>query len=574
MLAGRLNFLGQWFFGMIEEIKSIVTESLERVKENLGEEFQAPTIEITVPKNRDFGDYSTNVAMVLSNPLKRPPREIAELIVAGIPQGEPRLFKRVEVKGPGFVNFFINEQELSSRLIEIESLGDEFGLSQAGAGERVLVEYVSANPTGHLHMGHARNAAVGDTIANLLQSQGFSVAREFYINDSGRQIEMLGRSVLARYKQSFGLDAEIPLDGYFGEYIKELAEEVKSEEGGRLLDADQDLALKLCRDYAKRRLLEVIKTTLGSFGVRFDEWYSEEERITSSNAASGGASLVDVVKEKLAQKGATYEKDGALWFKASEFGGSQDWVLVKSDGSNTYFLNDIAYHYDKIARGFVRLINVWGADHHGHVARLKAALRALGYDDSILEVVLIQFVRLMREGHEVKMSKRAGSFVTMDEVLEEVGSDVARFFLLMRGQDSHLDFDLDLAKKESSENPVFYVQYANARIRSIFEKARNNGYSPSKGSLHLLTTPIEVEIIKKLLAYPGVLEESARLLAPHKVLFYLQDIASAFHVYYNKVRIIGEEPEITSARLFFVRCIQNVVRNGLGVLGVSVPERM
>jgi arginyl-tRNA synthetase len=562
---------------MIEEIRASVLESLEAIKEELALEVPSVPIEITVPKKPEFGDYSTNVALLISGSLKMSPKEVASLIVARLPIARRGLFNRIEVKGAGFINFYVNEEVIASRLADIEREGEGYGKSNIGGGVKVLVEYVSANPTGFLHMGHARNAAVGDAIANILEASGYDVKREFYINDSGRQIEMLGVSVLARYKESFGIAAEIPEDGYFGDYIGDIAQEIKSKVGSKFVEpqADEEEALSFCKDFAVDYLLRHIRETLESFGVVFDNWYSETENILSPRKEEGlDVSLVEFVKEMLISAGATYEADNALWFRAREYGDSQDWVIVKSDGSNTYFLNDIAYHYDKIRRGFGRLINVWGADHHGHVARLRAALRALNFDPSLLEVVLIQFVRLIREGEEVKMSKRAGRYVTMDDVIREVGADVTRFFLLMRSSDSHLDFDLDLAKRESSENPVFYIQYANARIASVFEKASGQGLSPSSENLGKLSLPIEIALIKKLLAFPDVVRESAQLLAPHKLVFYLQDIASDFHVYYNKVRIIGNDRELSEARLFLAGCIKKVIGNGLRLLGVSVPERM
>lgn len=562
---------------MIAEIRASIIESLEALREELALEIPEVPVEISVPKKPEFGDYSTNIALLISGSLKMNPKEVASLIVDRLPTARRMLFSRIEVKGAGFINFYVNSEVIASRLVEIEREGEGYGRSNIGGGTKVLVEYVSANPTGFLHMGHARNAAIGDAIANILEASGYDVKREFYINDSGRQIEMLGVSVLARYKQSFGIEAEIPEDGYFGDYIYDIALEIRSKVGSRFVEpqADAQEALRFCRDFAVDYLLRHIRETLEGFGVIFDSWYSETQNILSPREAEGfNVSLVEFVRERLVRAGATYEADNALWFRAREYGDSQDWVIVKSDGSNTYFLNDIAYHYDKVRRGFGRLINVWGADHHGHVARLGAALRALDLDPSLLEVVLIQFVRLIREGEEVKMSKRAGRYVTMNDVIREVGADVTRFFLLMRSSDAHLDFDLDLAKRESSENPVFYIQYANARIASVFDKASGQGLSPSSKNLGRLSLPIELEMIKKLLAFPDVVKESAQLLAPHKLVFYLQDIASDFHVYYNKVRIIGSDQELSEARLFLAGCVKRVIGNGLRLLGVSVPERM
>ncbi|MGE5445834.1 MAG: arginine--tRNA ligase [Ignavibacteriales bacterium] len=559
---------------MKEDIQKAVSESIEAI-ESRGFVFSPVEVSITVPKKREFGDFSTNIALVLGGEIKKSPREVAKLIIENIPKERKSLFKKIEIAGPGFINFFIEEEAIATKLMEIERLGENFGNSDIGNRERVLVEFVSANPTGYLHLGHARNAAVGDAISEVLKATGFDVRREFYINDAGRQMELLGLSVYRKYEELFGIKKEMPEDGYYGEYIKEIAGEIKDKREDELLgEAREEEALSYCREYAKSRLLDEIKKDLDDLGVTFDNWYSEWEELYRPLPELEGKNRIDCIKNELGMRHALEEKDGALWFRASRFGDSQDWVLVKRDGSFTYFFSDITYHYDKIRRGFKRLINVWGADHHGHIARLKAALRALGFDDSRLEVILIQFVRLIREGREVSMSKRAGSYVTMREVMEEVGRDVMRFFLLMRSSDAHLDFDLDLAKRESNENPVYYIQYAHARIGSIFEKARERGVFPSKECLNLLNLPEEVKIIKKLLLFPEVVRESALSLSPHRVAFYLQDIASDFHIYYNKNRILGDDQNLSRARLYFIDCIRTVIRNGLRLLGVSAPQRM
>ncbi|HSE83983.1 MAG TPA: arginine--tRNA ligase [Thermodesulfobacteriota bacterium] len=561
---------------MREDIQKVVGESLEAIKKSYGLTSIPAEIEIDIPKKGEFGDFSTNVALILANKLKRKPREVAELIVSNISQEGGSLFKKIEIAGPGFINFFLKEEEVANRLVEIQKQGSGFGSSDLGKGEKVLVEFVSANPTGYLHIGHARNAAVGDAIANILTAVGYDVTKEFYINDAGRQMDLLGISVYRRYEELFGIEKGIPEDGYRGEYVKEIALEIKEKKGGELIadGFDEQRAVDYCREYAKDILLEDIRNDLREFGVTFNEWYSEREKLYRPTQELGGDNRINIIKDKLGERGALEENEGALWFRATKFGDTQDWVLVKRDGSPTYFLSDIAYHYDKIERGFKRLINIWGADHHGHVERLRAALRALELPDSCLQVVLIQFVRLMREGVEVSMSKRAGSFVSMREVMEEVGSDVMRFFLLMRSSDAHLDFDLDLAKKESSENPVYYIQYAYARIGSVFQKAKERELLPSEEFLNLLSLPEEVQIIKKLLLFPEVVRDSAVSLAPHKIVFYLQDIASDFHVYYNKNRIVGEDAGLSQARLYFVNCVRRVIGNGLKLLGISAPERM
>jgi arginyl-tRNA synthetase len=561
---------------MKDEVQRIIAESVDILRIRKGLVAASHEIEITIPKRKEFGDFSTNIAIILASELGRNPHEVAELILDNISPYGKNLFKKIEIAGPGFINFFINEKAITSRLAEIERLGENYGRSNLGIGEKALIEFVSANPTGYLHMGHARNAAVGDAISNILDAAGFDVTREFYINDTGRQMELLGVSVYRRYEELLGIKKELPEDGYFGEYIIDIANEIRDKRGRELLSngISEQEAIDYCREYAKDRLLGEIKKDLNDFGVTFDRWYSEQDELHKPKPELKGRNRMGAIRNELMLKSTLEEKDGALWFKASKFGDPQDWVLIRKDGSPTYFFSDIAYHYDKIQRGFKRLIDVWGADHHGHFSRLLAALRALRLDDFSLEVVLIQFVRLIKEGQEISMSKRAGSYLTMREVMQEVGRDVMRFFLLMRSSESHLDFDLDLAKKESSENPVYYIQYAYARIGSVFEKAKERELSPSKEFLDLLSLPEEIDIIKKLLTFPELLRDSTLSLSPHKLAFYLRDIASDFHVYYNNNRIIGDDPELTQARLYFVDCVRTVIRNGLKLLGVSTPERM
>ncbi len=561
---------------MKQEIQRLVAESVETIGKKLDFLEPAPAIEIEIPKRKEFGDFSANVALILAKKIGKKPHEVAELIIQNIPEYGKTKLKRVEIAGAGFINFFIKEEAIIEKLAEIHRLGEKYGESDLGRGEKVIVEFVSANPTGYLHMGHARNAVVGDTISNVLKAAGFDVKREFYINDAGRQMEMLGLSVFRRYQELFGINIEMPEDGYYGEYIKEIAQGIKEKKGNSLLTEENsdNNSIDFCKNFAKNKLIKEIRKDLKDLGVNFDTWFSEQDKLHYPLPEHEGENKLNEIKKRLRQLGASEEKDGALWFKASEFGDSQDWVIQKRDGSPTYFLTDIAYHYDKIRRGFKKLINVWGADHHSHVARLKASLRAMGFDDSCLMVVLIQFVRLVRNGQEISMSKRGGSYVSMREVIREVGRDVMRFFLLMRSSDAHLDFDLDLAKNESSENPVYYIQYAHARIGSVSEKALEKELSTSEEFLHLLNMPDEIEIMKKLLSFPEMVRESALSLSPHKLAFYLQEIASDFHIYYNKNRIISEDLMLTSARLYFINCIKTIIRNGLRLLGVSAPERM
>jgi arginyl-tRNA synthetase len=560
---------------MKEDIQKVVLKSVESIANSISVSDFPIEVEVGIPKRKEFGDFSINTAMVLAKKTGQNPRKLAELIIENLPQEQEALFKKVEIAGAGFINFFVREEAIVNKLREIEQAGQVYGNASAKRGESILVEFVSANPTGYLHIGHARNAVVGDALSNILQASGFDVTREFYINDRGHQMEMLGESVYARYLEFLGMDREIPEDGYKGEYIVEIAALIHSDKGDSLLGEDKEAeAVLYCRQFAKKWLLNHLEGDLESVGIKFDEWYSESENIHSSQESVQGRSRLEAARDLLQEKGALKEEDGALWFKATEFGDNQDWVLVKSDGSPTYFLADIAYHYHKLERGFDSLINVWGVDHHGHIARLKAALRALGLDESRLNVVLIQFVRLMRDGKEVAMSKRSGSYVTMRDVVRDVGPDVMRFFLLMRSSESHLDFDLDLAKKESSENPVYYIQYAYARINSLFRKAAESDMSASAETLGELKEQVEIDLIKKLLLFPEAVEEAAGSLAPHKMAYFLQELASDFHVYYNKCRIVDENADISQARLYLVSCVRIVLSNGLRLLGISTPERM
>ncbi len=557
---------------MIKElIKEAVNSSVEKYLQDNSIDVSGFEFEIETPKNIEFGDYSTNAALILANKIKSKPRDLAEKLIEILNSSDNTLFKKMEVAGPGFINFHLNEEVFLKGLMEIESKAEKWGSSDSGSGQKILVEFVSANPTGYLHFGHARNAAVGDSLSRILKYSGYEVTKEFYINDAGRQMDLLGESVFVRYKQLFEIDIEIPEDGYQAEYITDIANDLKSQKNDSLLKLAEEEAKSYCKDFAYNVLLNEIKLDLLDAGVEFDEWYSEKENIHSTD---DGINVLEQVKELLNNKNSIFENEGALWFKATDFGDTQDWVLVKSDGLPTYFYADIAYHNEKIKRGYNRLINIWGADHHSHVSRLKSAVKALYNDDNIIEVLLIQFVRLIRDGKEVAMSKRSGSFVTLREVLKEVGRDVTRYFLLMRSTDSHLDFDIDLAKEQSSENPVYYIQYAHARIESVLTKAGDSGFAPSPDFIESLQLQEEMQVVKKLLQFPEIVDQSAASLSPHRIAFYLQDLASEFHVYYNRNKILTENSELTTARLYFIACIQTVLRNGLSLLGISAPRRM
>lgn len=553
------------------QIKNIITKSVEKYLLNNDIEMLAISFDVEIPKNEQFGDYSSNVSLVLSKKIQKIPRDVAFDLVKVIKAENQGFFKKIDVAGPGFINFKIAESVFLSSLREIHTAGNHWGKSDMGKDEKVLVEFVSANPTGYLHFGHARNAAVGESISRILNFCGYEVTKEFYINDTGRQMQLLGESVLARYKLLLKVKAEFPEDGYKGEYIESIAIKLIEEVGNDLVEIDSKEAEKKCTEFAYNILLDEIKGDLKNAGIEFDNWYSEKSEIHSK---SRGLSKLDEVRELLERKKCLYENEDATWFKSTDYGDSQDWVLVKNNGEPTYFYSDIAYHYDKIKRGFDRLINIWGADHHSHVSRLQSAIKAISDNESILTCVLIQFVRLVKENKEVPMSKREGSYVTLREVISEVGADAARFFLLMRSTDRHLDFDLDLAKKESSENPVHYVQYAHARIESLLAKAKEQKKSPLNEHLELLTLNEEMDLVKKLLNFQDIVLESAKSLSPHKIAFYLLDLASDFHSYYNKNKILTEDERLTSARLYLIICIQIVMKNGLNLLGIKAPRRM
>jgi arginyl-tRNA synthetase len=508
--------------------------------------------------------------MVLASHVKGklPPRKIAEVIRGHI-QDNHGVLSKVEVAGPGFMNFFIREGVWSTLLSEADTLGDRYGSSEYGKGKNAHVEFVSANPTGPLHIGHARGAVVGDVIANIAAVSGFSVFREYYINDAGNQMNNLGKSVLYRYLELLGEDVEFPENCYQGDYIRELAGEIIDRNGDIYRSQNQEEAVSLFTDYAAGAILEGIKEDLRAFGVVFDNYFSERSLYKDDRVAS-------LLKE-LEEKHVVYSDGETLWFKTTDFGDEKDRVVVRRNGEPTYFAADIAYHHDKYIRGFDTIIDVWGADHHGYIPRMSACIEALGHDRNSLKIVLIQLVSLLRDGTPVPMSTRAGEFVTMREVVDEVGKDAARYNFLMRRSDSHLDFDLELAKKQSNENPVYYVQYAHARICSIVRNAGEKGYTiPAyeEVDLRCLKLPEEVNLIKTIIRFPEVVEGAAIALEPHRLTFYLNDLAALFHSYYNKHRVLSDDESLSRARLFLIKTILTVVRNALRLLGVSAPERM
>ena len=524
-----------------------------------------PDFVIETPKDEKNGDFSTNLAMQLTRILRQNPRKIAEAIVGGIDL--PGLVERVEIAGPGFINFYLVPGWLNRVLPAIQEEDADYGKSNAGGGERVQVEFVSANPTGLLHMGNARGGALGDTLAAVLNEAGYVCDKEYYINDAGNQVENLGKSVEARYFELLGRDDyEIPEDGYHGKDIIATAQRLLDEKGESLVDLPEAERRELMKNYALKEKVAGIRGSLENFGVVFDNWFSEQ----SLHDAGSVHEVVDILREK----GVVYEKDGAQWLRATDWGEEKDEVLVRSNGTPTYFAADIAYHRDKFERGYKRLINIWGADHHGHVARLKGAMTALGYDGDDITVILMQLVRLYRGGEIVKMSKRSGKYVTLDELIEEVGKEAARFFFIMRSPDSALDFDLDLAKAESSDNPVYYVQYAHARICSILSVAGVDTPKAADVDLSLLTEENERVLIRKLAEWPQEVADAARELAPYHLAYYAKELANAFHSFYNSCKVLTDDAALRDARLALVDCTRITLRNVLTLLGLSAPERM
>ncbi len=548
-------------------MKGLVAEGIKKALERAKEEGLFPTADVEVaveyPDER-FGDYATNVAFVLSKKAKMPPKDVARLIVErlDIPHMES-----AEVAGPGFINIRMRDRWWHQVVKRVLTEGSSYGSSRMGEGKRVQVEFVSANPTGPLHVGHGRGAAVGDSLSRILEKAGFEVEREYYINDAGRQIRLLGESILARCRELKGLPAEFPEDGYRGSYVVELAR-TALEEFPDILDAPEQEAVERLAQWGKEVLLERIKEDLAAFNVEFDTFFSEKELHTRGE--------VERAVELLREKGYLYEKEGALWFRSTAFGDEKDRVVVRASGEPTYFAADIAYHRNKMERGFDFCVNVWGADHHGYIPRVKAALSAMGYDPEKLKVLLIQMVALLRDGVPVSMSKRAGEIITLRSLIDEVGADATRFIFLTRKCDAHLDFDIEVAKRQTEENPVFYVQYAHARICSIKRNAREKGISLDAlgADLSPLVQREEKAIMRVLSRFPDVVEGAARALEPHRLTYYLQELASCFHGYYNKFRVLVEDEALRNARFALCEAVRLVIAEGLRLLGVSAPEVM
>ena len=554
---------------MKNRIKKLIIEAASQAQaKGLLSPTDFPEVNVEKPKVEAHGDFSTNFAMVIASLQKMAPRKVAQAIVDQL-NDSGRLIEKIEIAGPGFINFYVTPAAWHPVLLEIQKTDRRFGASELGGGERVQVEFVSSNPTGPLHVGHGRGAAVGDSVANILSFCGYDVQREYYVNDSGRQIQTLGRSVFLRYRELFGKSAPFPEDCYQGDYIREIAARIKDQHGDGLLYREGDEAVMYCARTAAGDIMEAIREDLALFGVSFDEWFSEQSLYDAGE--------VDRILAEYRERNIIYEKDGALWFKTSDLGDEKDRVVVRQNGQTTYFASDIAYHNDKYRRGFQRVIDVWGADHHGYIPRMQAAIEACGHKRNQFQVILVQLVNLLRGGKPVAMSTRAGEFVTLRDVIDEVGKDAARFIFLTRHYESPLDFDMEVAKQQTNENPVYYVQYVHARISSIIRKAVENGMVDvqwDETAIARLLELEEIQLIKTLAEYPETVATSAEKLEPHRITFFLMNLAAAFHAYYNKHRVLSEDPVLSRGRLVLVESIRKVIRNGLALLGVDAPEKM
>lgn len=560
---------------MRQKIQSIVEAALKRAvaQGDLSLEGDLPSVEVELPRNPEHGDFATGLAMQLARPARKNPRQIAQLLIDHLEDPEG-VVEKVEIAGPGFLNFRLKPAVWFAALDDVFDRADAFGRAPS-RGKKVLVEFVSANPTGPLHVGHGRGAVTGDVISTLLDWAGWDVTREYYVNDAGNQVEVLAGSVHVRYRQLFGEEVSLPEDAYPGDYVIEVAEALKARDGDKWLTAPESEWRPALRQFAIDRMVELIKADLGAFNIRFDRfaserWYHDE-------------GLVKQALEDLRGRGLLYEEDGGVLFRSSDFGDDKDRAVEKKDGTHTYLASDIAYHREKLERGYDLLVNVWGADHGGYVPRMRAAIEALGRDPDMLHVVLVQMVNLTREGQPVRMGKRSGEFVTLREVIDEVGRDATRFFFIMRRSDAQFDFDLELAKRQSMDNPVYYMQYGHARIASILRKAAEAGHPapegrPDEAALTALGLPEEIDLAKRSLNFPEVVQGAAEAQEPHRIVYYLQETIAAFHAYYTKYknteRVVSDDAVKTTGRLYLVAALKQVLRNGLEVLGVDAPEEM
>lgn len=554
---------------MKDLLKGLVEEALVRAKD-AGvlpiEKIPEPFVE--VPRDRSHGDLSTNIAMSLAKSARMAPRAIAEAVIDHLPERD-ELVRDVQIAGPGFINFTFSAAAWRRRLLEIVAAGDGYGSSDIGHGKRVQVEFVSANPTGPLHIGHGRGAAVGDALARVLEAAGYDVFREYYVNDAGNQMAVLGDSVFARYRELLGVDVEFPEQGYPGEYVIDLAREIVDSDGDKWLARSEEEATSALGERAGAAMLERIRADLDAFSIRFDR-FSSERQLRADGTVERGI-------EDLREKGQLYEQDGALWFRSTDFGDDKDRTVIKSDGDLTYFASDIAYHREKFLEGYDQVVDVWGADHHGYIKRVEAALEALGRDAGKFKVLLVQIVNLTRDGVPVRMGKRKGEFVALRDVIDEVGPDLARFFFLMRSADAQLDFDLELARRQTAENPVFYVQYAHTRIAGIFRSAKERGIAlPEAGeaSIARLEHDDEIALVKVLDEFPEVVRTAADAYEPHRVVYYAQKVAGEFHRFYSRHRCVTDDAEQTQARLVLVGAVKQVIGRALRLVGVSAPDRM
>ena len=586
---------------MKNSIEDLIDQAINNLKQQeiLDASLQ-PTIQVTRTRDVTHGDFASNIAMMLAKQAGRNPRELAQALVAALPENEH--VHKVEIAGPGFINFFLHQQTTLDIIRTILDRGDRFGTSEVGHGEKVQIEFVSANPTGPLHVGHGRGAAYGATVAALMRAVGYDVDCEYYVNDAGRQMNILAASVWLRYLQQQDVGIAFPANGYRGDYVLDIARALAEQHGdafvhdaGSVMDGipadepdggDKETHIDALIERAKQLLgsdgyrvvfeagldsiLADIADDLEEFGVHYDIWYSEQ--------TLADRKLIEKAVDQLKDAGHVYEKNGALWFRSTDFGDEKDRVIIRDNGQATYFASDIAYHMDKFARGFQRVINIWGADHHGYVPRVKAAISALGEDENKLEILLVQFAILYRGGERVQMSTRSGSFVTLRELREEVGNDAARFFYVMRKCEQHMDFDLDLAKSQSNDNPVYYIQYAHARVcsvlRQLAEKNLAHDIDAGNNSLELLTEAHETDLAIQLSKYPETVEKAAINAEPHLLVHYLRELANQFHTYYNAHQFIVEDDAIRNARLNLISAVSQVIYSGLGLLGVSAPESM
>ena len=556
-----------------------------------------PKVRLDHTKDKNHGDYATNIALMLAKQAKTSPLELAKIIVNQLEDAS--FIKKTEIAGPGFINFFLSDASSTSIVSEIIELGEMYGKSEIGKGQSILLEYVSANPTGPLHVGHGRGAAYGATVSNLLRNIGFKVDNEYYVNDAGRQMDILTVSIFLRYLSLCGEQIRFPDNGYQGQYINDIADSIVVESGESFKQSADIVFENICKDGIEggdkeshidelivrakdllgdnfqtifqvgiESILGGIKDDLADFGVRFEKWFSEQSLIDSG--------LSESCITRLKDSGHIYKKDGALWFKTTNYGDEKDRVVVRDNGNHTYFASDIAYHLEKLERGYDKIINVWGADHHGYIPRVKASIGALGHKPDKLEILLVQFANLYRGGQKVQMSTRSGSFVTLEDLRKEVGNDAARFFYILRKSEQHMDFDLDLAKSKTNENPVFYIQYAHARICSVFRQANEKGFESNleDANLSLLTEEVEKNILRELSRYKSVIESAAIQYEPHQLAYYLRDLATQFHSYYNACTFILEDQDLTQARLSLIHAAKQILRNGLSILGVGAPESM